>query len=301
MISTIIPVKDDLNLHKTIDCYLASYTDPNNDELVVVFNGSSNDYIRNTLNLYKNHRNIKFYSIKVSNIAIARNLGILKSKNDLICFIDSDCTFGSKYFDNFKKRYNPSSVLVIRGRNVFKGKSNFFNINYAKLRNDWYSMPLNIYFPSILISKKVFIKRGFFDPFFSGCEDAEWSRRINLKSCYVKTTKNAVLIHKEDPVIKTLVTFLNYGKARGFLLKKETVLYNKKTIPTFVEHLRKIPRYKLSRGFSFQFVLLLYNIISFLGVIRGYWHYRKNNSHSFYTQRVTNLKHTQNIKFKLLN
>lgn len=190
LISIIIPTFNCGNtLSKTINTLLSQSI--KSIEIVIIDNNSTDNTENLIYNFQKEYNNIKY--IKNNNNygpGIARNTGILNSKGNYICFLDSDDWIDLYAFeialDTFNK--NPNCDLVIWGiKNEFNNlystnvRLSYNNLNkitkdiaMGLLCNSWsLDIKLSSYLGNKMFKRELIEKTGFFDKYVF--EDAEFS------------------------------------------------------------------------------------------------------------------------------
>jgi len=119
-ISVIIPI---YNMEKYIDRVLQSLIyqlDENNDEIIIIDDGSTDSSLKICEKYKSNYLNIRIEKTKNSGPSSARNYGIKISTGEYIIFIDADDYIEDGYIENLianVKKY----PLVICGYNIIKG------------------------------------------------------------------------------------------------------------------------------------------------------------------------------------
>ena len=170
----------------------------NNPEIIVINNNSSDDSIEivnnfkhdNQLKKDKSYTNISIYKIDKYTPGKALNLGVKKSKNDVVLIISSHCVLKNI---NIKKHINDLEKYVcIFGKQnpIWKGKritkryiwSHFVNKEVVNM----YSKFENRYFlhNGIALYQKKYLLKNPFNESLTGKEDRYWAQEVikNKKS-----------------------------------------------------------------------------------------------------------------------
>ncbi|WP_311370542.1 glycosyltransferase family 2 protein [Anaerococcus hydrogenalis] len=135
-IGVIIPVyNNEKFIEKCIKSVLEqTYKDIN---IYVVDDGSKDDSARIIKNLEKNNKNIKYIYQKNSGVSAARNNGLDKSRDDYICFLDSDDFLDKNYAKKMiqKAKAENSDIVccatkVVLGDEVSKLSTSFEEKNF---------------------------------------------------------------------------------------------------------------------------------------------------------------------------
>jgi len=209
-ISIVIPCKDDTRIIRCIDSIRE------NIEIVIVFNGSSDEYIKNITEHYvDSKKKLKYIKIKQANLALALEKGTWSSKNDCVLYMDSDCTYDKGAIKAFYYKVSagdPKSE-VYKGDVIFENSGSIISKIIAKSRQHHTAEKLTAYKPPLLVSKKIARKIGgyFFNEKLIWREDADLDNRIrkaNIKIIHVPKGK----IYHEALTLKTdLRSTFRYG------------------------------------------------------------------------------------------
>lgn len=210
-ISIVIPCKDDkkiLDLLATIDADFA--------EIVIVFNGSTNEFIKEVKNSFINYKNkISCYILPKSNLALALEYGTRKSKNDLILYMDSDCRFKNgaiRQFLSISNLHDPSQA-VFKGTVVFERGLNYIEKIIAVSREHHTAEVLTAYKPPLLISKKIIKKIGgyVFNEKLIWREDADLDNRIRENNIEIIPVSKGIIYHHKISLKTDLRSTFRYG------------------------------------------------------------------------------------------
>lgn len=177
LVSVIMPIYNYGNMfQKSIESvFNSTYS---NIELVIINDGSTNEYVLNKLDSLKNHPNIKIINQENSGPSVARNVGINNSNGEFILPLDSDDMISPEYIQtciNIIKRDENISPVYCDTNHVGQ-------ISGIEQRPDW-SKDRLIQGPFIvncsMFSKKSFIECGGYDESMKGWEDYElWVRMM---------------------------------------------------------------------------------------------------------------------------
>src|SRR3989344_3666179 len=212
-----------LNRKPQIKKYLdAILTSNYKDYEVIVVDGYSTDGTKEILYEYsKKNRKLKVFIEKKPGRNAARNLGINKSRGEIIIFVDSDCIVSKNWMREIVKPFSDKEVGGVIGRTMADKKGIF-----------WYHME-NDYLQFIghnSAYRKVIIKKlnGFDLRFRTAKEDTDLAWRVIENGYNVVFAKKAEMIHLSRRVsifyrIKNQYTYI-YD---GLLRKKHKKLYRK--------------------------------------------------------------------------
>lgn len=148
-------------------------------EIILIDDGSTD----NTVNIAKEHKEVKIYEQRNMGPSSARNKGLDIANGSHVAFLDAD-----DYWEINKLELQVEFLKNNPDANIVAGKMQEFD-NLNKETDEPKLCPL---LSCILIEKEVFIKVGLFDEKLRVSEDSEWLLRVN---------KNDVKIHYIEQVI----------------------------------------------------------------------------------------------------
>jgi len=153
-------------------------------EIILVDDGSTDKTLET---VYKFP--VKIIKLKHKGPANARNVGVRKSKGDIVLFTDADCLPGKNWIKNMVKPFKDKKVAGISGTYKTLNKNSLiarflgYEIQYRheKMKKNKYIDFIGTF--SAGYRKSVFLKAGGFDTSFpmSSGEDPELSYRISKK------------------------------------------------------------------------------------------------------------------------
>ena len=157
--------------------------------------------------------------------AYSRNIGIKRSKGDIVAFIDSDCEAQRDWIKTIKDEINVSPVLM---GNTKVRRYNYLSDSIAALgfpaggiigfEKIWKVSPEgfteHISSCNFAAKRSVFEERGLFDESFpsAGGEDSEFSHRIIKKGDRIKFVKDMKVLHVPR---KGIMSFIRWQILRG--------------------------------------------------------------------------------------
>lgn len=127
----------------------------------------------------------------------SRNLGVKKSKYDVIAFIDDDCQADKYWLTNICKNLNDKKTAFTIGQTFYVGK------NYRGRFPDRIVSNINAYWPmssNMAVNKEIFEKiNGFDDKFYQlyKNEDTEFAIRVVSKGFFYKRNADAIVYHQK--------------------------------------------------------------------------------------------------------
>jgi len=111
-ISVIVPTyNSEKTIRETIEAVLNQNYPKKKYELIIVDDGS----LDKTVGVVKKFRSVGFFKQKHKGAAAARNLGVKKSKGDIILFTDADCVPGKNWIKNMVKPFVDKNVIAVSG------------------------------------------------------------------------------------------------------------------------------------------------------------------------------------------
>jgi len=119
---------------------------------ILIIDNSDNLYSKKVVNLFEEQfklKNILIYNFKnsINSGALARNLGALKAKGDLIAFLDDDVLLDSNYYEEIEKVFlKYPDALGVHGYNKL------INEAYQKMKNSFLESLLDKFMKFFMIS-----------------------------------------------------------------------------------------------------------------------------------------------------
>jgi glycosyltransferase involved in cell wall biosynthesis len=132
MISVIILSK---NNGDTLDACLKSVISSLGEKEIIVVDAHSSDNTPSILEKYKNH--IKVVYDEGKGIGLARNIGVLHSKGDIICFVDADAFVSKDHFVKIKEcfdRHPEVGIVNVKAKEIVSERIPYIQRMEAKIR-----------------------------------------------------------------------------------------------------------------------------------------------------------------------
>jgi len=132
MISVIILSK---NNGDTLDACLKSVVNSLGEKEIIVVDAHSSDNTPSILEKYKNH--IKVVYDEGKGIGLARNIGVLHSKGDIICFVDADAFVSKDHFVKIKEcfdRHPEVGIVNVKAKEIVSDHVPYIQRMEAKIR-----------------------------------------------------------------------------------------------------------------------------------------------------------------------
>lgn len=257
LISIIVPCfNSGRTLKRTIDSIInQTWT---NKEIILINDGSNDKETLKILEEIKSINSIKFIDQKNSGLASARNKGVNKSKGKYLFFLDADDWIDPKtlemmffYLKNNKGCGYIFTDIFLEGKRkgILKKDFNLFE-----------QLFLNQIPYSIFISKKDFIKYGFYDENMKlGYEDWELNIRLSANDLFGKRLP-VPLFHYDvqDTGMLLSKSIKNHIKIWKSINKKNKSLYNfKRLFSTWLLWRKSPSSYPLPIFFVWYLMLIL--------------------------------------------
>ena len=132
MISVIILSK---NKGYTLDACLKSVINSLGEKEIIVVDAHSSDNTPSILEKYKNH--IKVVYDEGRGIGLARNIGVLHSKDDIICFVDADAFVSKDHFVKIKECFDKHpevGIINVKTKEIISDRIPYIQRMEAKIR-----------------------------------------------------------------------------------------------------------------------------------------------------------------------
>lgn len=183
----------------------------------------------------ENWSKTRIVATHTSNPSLKRNLGVEKSKGEIVAFLDDDAYPKKDWLDVALKNFNKEKVVAVGGPAItpnsdsvlqkasaavyesFVGgggaRNRYLSIGKSKFIDDWPSV-------NLLVTRKDFLNSGGFDSKFWPGEDTKLCLEL-LKYGKIVYDPNAVVYHhRRASLIKHLRQIGNYGLHRGHFARK---------------------------------------------------------------------------------
>jgi GT2 family glycosyltransferase len=188
MISIIIIVKNDKRVRHTIEKLKLIKQPEGGSEIIVVDSSTQPSVVK------KDFPDVRWfkYKPKLKKVTIPeqRNVGIAKSRGEIIAFIDADCTPDKNWLVRLVKPIQDRKEYITAGSCVARPKS------YMKL-DEMTKDPYMNECPSMnmAVSKEVFNKVGLFDESFDRVSDSELCIRARKAGYKIRAVPNSIIFH----------------------------------------------------------------------------------------------------------
>ncbi len=261
--SIIIPIYNDSErLKKCLYALINQTYNENNYEIIVVDNNSTEN-IKDVVNQYKN---VKYCFEKKIGSYAARNLGINKSRGEIIGFTDSDCIPQKDWIEiGVREIKNNPKYKVIAGRVelYYKNKN---KLNSVEVYDSVHAFPQEYYVKhenfgvtaNLFTWKELFNKVGTFNDKLKSGGDYEWGRRVYKNGYKIKYADNLIVQHPANSSFKQLYKkYIRIKEGHILLKRKNNNFKQNKIVKLFIPleiFKEKIPslKYKLKYIYTFN-------------------------------------------------
>lgn len=183
-ISVIIPVYNaEKHIAKCVDSILPQLQE--NDELLLINDGSTDNTLSVLRKLENNHRVIRVIDKANEGTAKTRNLGIQEAKGEYICFVDNDDFLDSDYIESYYNSIEGTQYNVVMGSyRRCTDDEVLFSLNVTD--NKWFQLMVvapwaKIYRRSFLIENKIeFLDYGIGEDIYFNFQVYEKTDKIKI-------------------------------------------------------------------------------------------------------------------------
>lgn len=201
-----------------------------NTEIIVVSDGHDEDTDR-LMESYKNKKNISYYFYQEAKGAnYARNLGVEKSKNEIISFLDDDDQWeNSKLELQVQLMQSDSDIGLVYTGNIQRYIDSQVSFNYIPKEEG--DLSEKIFFrnyigstSSVLMKKDIFYNAGKFDENLNAMQDYDlWIRACQLTK--VGVVPKPLLIYNNDRTRPQISSQINKYIEAGNIIKSKHIDY----------------------------------------------------------------------------
>ncbi|MAV82977.1 MAG: hypothetical protein CMI90_05910 [Pelagibacteraceae bacterium] len=192
-VSLIIPVKDDFEMFcKTYNAVMTQNVLP---EEIIIIDSSKNDNIKKYINNIKTNIDTKYFHFTNKYPGEARNIGIKKTKYDIIAFLDSKTIPNEFWIEKYKNLIINENYDIVYGTTKY-----FYNTNtQKKIRAATFGNNFHVTTPGTFIKKSIVLKDNYFIEKVRTADDLEWRIRLNRKKYKIYNPKNYFLKYESLP------------------------------------------------------------------------------------------------------
>ncbi len=200
LISIIIPTYNRKNsLSRSIKSVLGQTND--DWELIIIDDGSS-DRTGEGLEPYLVDERVNYYYQPHQGVAVARNLGVEKSKGSYIVFLDSDDTFHPELIHFLQSNIAKYDLVCWEVLKIIDGKEELWKPR--KLGGFYNNFQASFLAGSVCYNKSLFLKVGGYDPAMNFGENYELGFRISRENkLKIKIINEPLLQYNVDASSRT--------------------------------------------------------------------------------------------------
>jgi len=225
-VSIVIPAyNSEKTIEKTLKAVLSQKFPKNKYEIIVVDDGSND----RTRKIVKKFKKIKLLRQKHRGPATARNLGVEKSRGEIILFTDADCIPNKNWIKNMTIPFKNTNTVGVAGTYKTLNKQSLIarfvgyeiEERHERIKRKKYIDFIGTY--SAAYRKDIFLKfKGFDDRFsMASGEDPDFSFRISKAGLRIVFQPNAFVFHSHP---SNLLKYLKQKYDRAFW---KVLLYRK--------------------------------------------------------------------------
>lgn len=217
VISIIIVVKNDLGLLKTLEG-LKKQNKPVTTEVIVIDASDRNIFYK----IRKKYTWVRWYQFtsttqNKSTIYQQRNLGIFKSKGNIIVFIDANCIPIKNWLIKLTKPIIKKVEFITAGSVQSYNPKTLENINPSCLKGKYLTASATI---NLAFNKTILKKVGKFDETFLYGGDVDFTWRCNDMGYKILFVRDAIVKHDWGDFYDEITRVIRYGVARAHLYNK---------------------------------------------------------------------------------
>ena len=164
-------------------------------ECLVCDNSNSDKITQIVRNYSKKYPFIKYVSAnEKKGVYFARNVGVKKSKGEILCFIDDDCTISENWLQELEREFEDKNLSLVKTK-LEPGYDNIWDIAFNRKHNFYFEKNIYLGLKSIVFAggsfaarKCIFEEIGFFEETLRG-GDVIFSQKFmqgNYKFSYLK-------------------------------------------------------------------------------------------------------------------
>tara|TARA_Y100000741_G_scaffold347166_1_gene314189 strand:- start:2543 stop:3385 length:843 start_codon:yes stop_codon:yes gene_type:complete len=237
------------------------------DEIIVV-DDSSTDNSCDIVNKFDNVLLIKNYENK--GLSKSRNIGIKKSKNNIIACIDSDVLLEKFWLEKIIKFLKSDDTVLCGGKLIEKYLANNYN-NWRALRykqnwgNSNITNPPFIFGCNFVLFKTSWEKvNGFNEELKTNGEDIDYSIKIRESGLNTKYCHEAICYHLQNDSIISLSKIVWRYHSFGYKVKKISFL---RLLKLVIKQFNFLIKRILQDLLRFRFIFIYINIVIFFNFI----------------------------------
>lgn len=217
MISIIIIVKSDREIENTLNS-LKKVKKPEKTEIIVI-DASKEEILLDIKNKFPDVKWFYYENKTNKKITIPeqRNMGIKKSKGDIIVFVDAGCTVEKDWLKELIKPIRKKEELITSGIIKSLNKKNIHNIIWQKRRGEYL---LECGAANLALNKKILKNKINFDETLEAGEDMDLTWNLINKGYKILYVPHAIMYHNWGNLKQEIKRAIKYGESRWNLYLK---------------------------------------------------------------------------------
>jgi GT2 family glycosyltransferase len=272
-------------------------------EIIIINDNSSDDTLKYLQEISKKYDLIKVITNKKNTgPGMGRNIGIKKSKYEIVAFIDDDCKADKNWLKNISKFFlynnkeNAITGKLLKYDNNTKSVAWEYKLNQA-VKNMYYHDNLShkkyidiLATGNCAIRKEIFKKVGYFWIRPYG-EDRDMKYRMQKKGYKIVYCEDVIVKHNLDYSLLTLLLKnIKYGRHEYYMRKKwskkyytiKGKSYSSNSLPaTNIKNLFTLIRLQGIKGILSYFTIILTHICSSIG-----FYYEKHINNKIFHRKI---------------
>lgn len=212
MISIVIIVKNDREIEDTLYS-LSKINRPEKTEIIVI-DASKKDILLDIKNKYPKVRWFYYKNSTGKKITIPeqRNMSIMKSKGDIIVFIDAGCSVEEDWLIELIRPMREDNESFVGGLVISKDRKSLHDLNWLGRGNRKYIVECATI--NMAIKKNIIESVGLFDENFNYSSDTDFSWRAKDLGYKIRYIPSAVMYVNWGNLKQDIKRAIKYGEAR---------------------------------------------------------------------------------------
>ena len=168
-VSIIVPAFNEENIIESCIQSLLNLNYPKNRYEILIVDNNSTDA---TSKIIQKYHNVSYLNERKQGTATTRNLGIKKSKGEILAFIDADCVASKNWLVNLINRFNQNQKIVgvggeikaLNPRNIIEKYADVYLFDHQNLIEESKNQPPILATGNCAYRAKFIKKMGLFNP-----------------------------------------------------------------------------------------------------------------------------------------
>jgi glycosyltransferase involved in cell wall biosynthesis len=246
LVSVVVPTYNRKGYLRECLNALTDQSYPAGDYEVIVVDDGSTDGTGSFLKDYSTGKNfLRFFSQPNLGPSAARNLGIEKSKGEIICFVDDDCIADKNWIGSLAETYADPQVGGAGGKIIAKDVDSLCSkyVEASRFFDNENNAEVFIAGLNSSYRRQALCAIGGFDPFFRFSEDVDIGTRIRISGYKLRYVPDAIVFHNHRAGFQAVIRQIYcYGRGYASLHKKypKNFYPGKRILRLFLQLGRKI-------------------------------------------------------------